>query len=75
MATFSYLHDLKNLVLGTHLFHRFIYKRRTLGNSRRKINKYKIRFLPKMSKKLMYLWNRISKTICKNLVADFENKI
>ena len=37
--------------------------------------KYKIRFLPEMSKKLVYLRNRISKTICKNLVADFENKI
>ena len=65
----------KNLVLDTHLFYRFISKRKTLGNPRRKINKYKIRFLPEMSKKLVYLWNRISKIICKNLVADFENKI
>ena len=37
--------------------------------------KYKIQFLPEMSKKLVYLWNRISKITCKNLVADFENKI
>ena len=40
-----------------------------------KLSKYKINTLPELSKKLVYIWNRIPKKLCKNLVAAFDKKI
>ena len=40
-----------------------------------KLSKYKITTLPELSKKLVYLWNRIPKKLCKKLVARFNEKI
>jgi len=40
-----------------------------------KINNYSFETLEDMSKKLLWLWNRIPKTICRRLVDSFNKKI
>ena len=40
-----------------------------------KLNKYSFKNTSEMAQKLQYIWNRIPKTICKNLVKSFDEKI
>ena len=40
-----------------------------------KLNKYSFKNTSEMAQKLQYIWNRIPKTICKNLVRAFDEKI
>ena len=40
-----------------------------------KLNKYSFKNTSEMAQKLQYIWNRIPKTICKNLVRSFDEKI
>ena len=40
-----------------------------------KLNKYSFKNIAEMAEKLQYIWNRIPKLICKNLVRTFEEKI
>jgi len=40
-----------------------------------KLNNYSFNSLEEMTKKLLWIWNRIPRTICKNLVDSFDKKI
>lgn len=39
------------------------------------LNKYNFKNTEEMAQKLQWVWNRIPKTICRNLVNSFDEKI
>ena len=40
-----------------------------------KLNCYNFKTLDEMTRKLLWVWNRIPKTICKNLIDSFDKKL
>ena len=40
-----------------------------------KLNDYSFNSLEEMTRKLLWVWNRIPKTLCKNLIDSFDSKI